>query len=177
MTGPYHYDWCRERRALMLSGTPTLRDPDGRELMAPSEIVCLPEGEIGAHQFLNHGDDPARLLICTAPITGHRLRYPDGNTYVLRVPGGRTYRFRLSDQLPDYRDGEPRGRRCVAGGVGVTRDQATVRPPEPRRPKPQSSSEPLTTSKAIARAVHGPVLLRQRRPGSRKEAKQRGSVS
>jgi hypothetical protein len=35
------------------------------------------------------------------------LRHPDENTYVLRVPGQTGYRFRLTDQLRDYWDGEP----------------------------------------------------------------------
>jgi len=81
-TGPYHYDWCREHWAL---------------------VVCFPEGEAGAHQFLNHADEPARLLICSAPVTGPSAAvYPENNTYVLQVPGQRGYRFSLTDQLPDY---------------------------------------------------------------------------
>ena len=76
--------------------------------MASGDIVCFPEGEVGAHQFLNHADEPARLLVCSAPVTGPSAAvYPDDNTYVLRVPGQTGYRFRLGDQLPDYWDGEP----------------------------------------------------------------------
>jgi uncharacterized cupin superfamily protein len=107
-TGPYHYDWCREHWALVLGGAPTLRHPDGQDLMAAGDIVCFPEGETGAHQFLNHAEEPARLLVCSAPVTGPSATvYPDDNTYVLRVPGQSGYRFRLTDQLPDYWDGEP----------------------------------------------------------------------
>ncbi|MGB8880388.1 MAG: cupin domain-containing protein [Solirubrobacteraceae bacterium] len=107
-TGPYHYDWCREHWALVVSGMPTLRHPGGQDVMTPGDIVCFPEGEVGAHQFLNHADEPARLLVCSAPVTGPSAAvYPDDNTYVLRVPGQTGYRFRLGDQLPDYWDGEP----------------------------------------------------------------------
>jgi len=93
----------------VLAGTPTLRHPAGKDVMAPGDIVCFPEGETGAHQFLDHSDDkPARLLICSSPVTGPSAAvYPDDNTYVLRVPGQTGYRFRLADQLSDYWDGEP----------------------------------------------------------------------
>jgi uncharacterized cupin superfamily protein len=107
-TGPYHYDWYREHWALVLSGTPTLRHPGGQDAMAPGDIVCLPEGEAGAHQFINDADEPVQLLICSTPVTGPAAAvYPDDDTYVIRVPGQTGYRFRLSDQLHDYWDGEP----------------------------------------------------------------------
>jgi uncharacterized cupin superfamily protein len=107
-TAPYHYDWCREHWALVLDGAPALRHVGGRDVMAPGDIVCFPEGEAGAHQFLNHADEPARLLICSTPVTGPSAAvYPDDDTYVLRVPGQAGYRFRLTDELSDYWDGEP----------------------------------------------------------------------
>jgi uncharacterized cupin superfamily protein len=107
-TAPYHYDWCREHWALVVDGAPTLRHPGGHDVMAPGDIVCFPEGEAGAHQFLNHADEPARVLICSAPVSGPSAAvYPDDDTYVLRVPGQTGYRFRLSDRLPNYWDGEP----------------------------------------------------------------------
>lgn len=112
-TGRYHYDWCREHWALVLGGAPTLRHPHGEDLMAPGDVVCFPEGEAGAHRFLNHAGEPARLLICSAPVTGPSASvYPDDGTYVLRVPGQSGYRFRLSDQLLDYWDGEPEAGRA-----------------------------------------------------------------
>lgn len=69
---------------------------------------AFPEGEVGARQFVNHAEEPARLLVCSAPVSGpSALVYPDENTYVLRVPGRTGYRFLLTDQLRDYWDGEP----------------------------------------------------------------------
>jgi uncharacterized cupin superfamily protein len=107
-SGPYRYDWCREHWALVVGGAPTLRHPDGQDVMAPGDIVCFPEGEAGSHQLLNHGDGPARLLVCSAPVHGPSASvYPGDDTYVLRVPGQTGYRFRIADQLHDYWDGEP----------------------------------------------------------------------
>jgi len=107
-TAPYHYDWCREHWALVLGGAPTLRHPGGQDVMAPGDIVCFPEGEAGAHQFLNHAEEPARLMLCSTPLIGPSATvYPDDDTYVLRVPGQTGYRFRLSDKRLDYWDDEP----------------------------------------------------------------------
>jgi uncharacterized cupin superfamily protein len=104
----YRYDWCREHWVLVHAGAPTLRHPDGQEVLAAGDIVCFREGEAGAHQFLNQTDAPSRLLICSAPTTGPSATvYPDDDTYVLRVPGHTGYRFRLTDQLGDYWEGEP----------------------------------------------------------------------
>jgi uncharacterized cupin superfamily protein len=104
----YHYDWCREHWVLVLDGTPTLRHPNGQENLAAGDILCFPEGEVGAHQFCNDVDKPTRLLTCSAPVTGpSAATYPDDDTYVLRVPGQNGYRFRLADQLEDYWAGEP----------------------------------------------------------------------
>jgi len=107
-TGAYRYDWCREHWALVLAGTPTLRHPDGRDVLEPGDILCLPEGEAGAHEFLNDVDELTRLLICSTLVNGPSATvYPDQNTYVLRVPGQTAYRFQLTDKLDDYWDGEP----------------------------------------------------------------------
>jgi uncharacterized cupin superfamily protein len=107
-SGPYRYDWCREHWALVVAGTPTLRHPDGHDVMAPGDIVCFPEGEAGSHQLFNLADEPARLLVCSAPVRGPSAAvYPDDEAYVLRVPGQTGYRFRLADMLGDYWDGEP----------------------------------------------------------------------
>jgi uncharacterized cupin superfamily protein len=107
-TGPYHYDWCREHWALVVTGAPTLRHPNGRDVLVSGDIVCLPEGETGAHQFVNDHVVPARLLVCSTPVSGPSARVePDDDSYVLRVPGQTGYRFRLADRLDDYWDGEP----------------------------------------------------------------------
>lgn len=107
-SGPYHYDWCCEHWALVLGGALTLRHADGEDVMAPGDVVCFPEGEAGAHQFVNQAEERARLLLCSAPTTGPSATvFPDEDTYVLRVPGQTGYRFCRGDQLADYWDGEP----------------------------------------------------------------------
>jgi uncharacterized cupin superfamily protein len=71
-----------EHWALVLGGAPTLRHPGGQDISALGDIVCFPEGETGAHQFLNHAVEPARLLVCSTPVTGPSAAvYPDDDTY------------------------------------------------------------------------------------------------
>lgn len=41
--GPYHYELGNEERLLVLAGTPTLRHPEGRDLLAVGDIVLFPE--------------------------------------------------------------------------------------------------------------------------------------
>jgi uncharacterized cupin superfamily protein len=92
----------------VLGGAPILRHPGGRDVMSPGDVVRFPEGEGGAHQFLNHSDEPARLVICSAPVSGPSASvFPDENTYVLRVPGQTGYCFWLGDKLGEYWDGVP----------------------------------------------------------------------
>ena len=74
----------------------------------PATSSAFRRAKSGAHQFRNDAEEPARLLLCSAPLIGPSAAvYPDDDTYVLRVPGQTGYRFRLSDQLRDYWDGEP----------------------------------------------------------------------
>lgn len=92
--------------------------------MTPDDILCFPESEAAAHQFLNDAVERARLLVCAAPVTRPSAAvYPDDNTYVLRVPEKTGYRFRLTDQLGDYRDGEPGADRVAVESRHVHRWQ------------------------------------------------------
>lgn len=62
--------------------------------MTPDDILCFPESEAAAHQFLNDAVERARLLVCAAPVTRPSAAvYPDDNTYVLRVPEKRGIGF------------------------------------------------------------------------------------
>ena len=47
----------------MLTGTPTLRDPDGEHELEPGDLVCFPPGPEGAHKVTNRSDGVARCLI------------------------------------------------------------------------------------------------------------------
>jgi uncharacterized cupin superfamily protein len=112
-TAPYHYSWCREEWTLVLDGTPTLRHPDGEDVLNAGELTCFSEGPAGAHQFVNRGEDAARLITFSTPV-GRPMStfYPDDETAVIRVPGYKGFRFRLNDRVDEYWDGEPGAEPC-----------------------------------------------------------------
>jgi uncharacterized cupin superfamily protein len=51
-----------EEMFFVLSGTPTLRTPEGEERLSPGEVVYFSEGPDGLHTFSNPTNEPARLL-------------------------------------------------------------------------------------------------------------------
>jgi uncharacterized cupin superfamily protein len=105
---PYHYQWNREQWALVLSGAPTLRHPEGEQVLAPGDILCFPEGPTGAHRLSSPGDERVRLIVFSTPLDGPTSAfYPDDDTVVVRVSNREGFRFRLDDQIEDYWDGEP----------------------------------------------------------------------
>jgi uncharacterized cupin superfamily protein len=60
---PYHYEEPDEEWLLVVSGTPTLRHPDGEEQLEPWDIVFFPSGPGGAHFVRNSSDSTARVAM------------------------------------------------------------------------------------------------------------------
>jgi uncharacterized cupin superfamily protein len=107
-TSPYRYEWCREEWALVLSGAPRLRHPDGADVLGPGDIACFPEGPTGARRLFNDGDEAARVVVVSTPV-GRPMSvfYPDDGTVLIRIPGHEGFLFREADHIDDYWDGEP----------------------------------------------------------------------
>lgn len=61
--GPYHYDIGNEECLLVLAGTPTLRHPEGRDVLAVGDMVMFCDGPDGAHQLINESTAVARVVI------------------------------------------------------------------------------------------------------------------
>jgi uncharacterized cupin superfamily protein len=101
---PYHYENTEEEWLLVLSGAPTLRDPEGEHELGRGDTVCFREGPGGAHKVTNRSDSVARILMfSTIPKTEISICvYPDSEKVGVWPPGGR---FRLSDSV-GYWDGE-----------------------------------------------------------------------
>jgi uncharacterized cupin superfamily protein len=85
---PYHAHSAREEMLVVLSGSPEVRTPEGRRMLEPGTIVSFPPGDAGAHQILNPGPEPARVLMVST------MEYPDvakqldvGNTIVFQESG------------------------------------------------------------------------------------------
>jgi uncharacterized cupin superfamily protein len=101
---PYHYEGVEEEWLLVLTGKPTLRDPEGEHPLSPGDLVCFVDGPDGAHKVTNSSDEPVRILILsTQPRNGISICvYPDSDKVSVHPPG-RT--FPMSENL-DYWHGE-----------------------------------------------------------------------
>lgn len=107
-SAPYHYEWCREKWALIVSGAVTLRHAEGRTTLGAGDICCFPEGPAGVHQLRNDGAEPVRLIVFSTrtdqPMSAF---YPDEDTVAIRISEHEGFLFRQSDRIEDYWDGEP----------------------------------------------------------------------
>lgn len=76
---PYHYEYGEEEWLLVLSGTPTLRHPDGSDRLQPWDLVCFPTGPEGAHGLRNDTDETVRVLMYSTVSSPAVSVYPDSN--------------------------------------------------------------------------------------------------
>lgn len=74
---PYHYEVGEEEWLLVLSGTPTLRHPEGSERLAPWDVACFPRGPEGAHKIANETGENARVLMFSTVTAPTATVYPD----------------------------------------------------------------------------------------------------
>lgn len=101
-SAPYHFHRFAEEIFFMISGSATLRTPDGFNEVHEGDIMFFEAGESGAHQLYNHTEDPCIYLDLRSYIGHDICEYPDSDKIIL-VPDGET--FRRSEQYP-YFDGE-----------------------------------------------------------------------
>jgi uncharacterized cupin superfamily protein len=99
---PYHYEHPEEEWLLVLSGRPTLRDPDGEHELAEGDLVCFLEGPEGAHKVTNRSEEAVRILMLSTKATTAVAVYPDSGKVGVWPPGKL---FRIDDAV-DYWDGE-----------------------------------------------------------------------
>jgi uncharacterized cupin superfamily protein len=102
-SSPYHYEIGNEECLLVLAGTPTLRHPEGRDVLAVGDMVVFPDGADGAHQLINESAAVARVLILSTMREPYGCAYPDSGK--LSTLGGV---FKITDAV-DYWDGESAG--------------------------------------------------------------------
>jgi uncharacterized cupin superfamily protein len=104
---PYHFHWGDEEWLVVVSGTPTVRTPDGEQALEPGDVVCFPVGPDGAHQVYNASDDVARVALFSNKHEFGIIEYPDSDKIGVwgRHDEALDHTIRRSPEL-DYWDGE-----------------------------------------------------------------------
>lgn len=64
---------------MVISGSMTMRSPDGFEIIGKGDIVFIETGETGAHQFFNHSTEPCTYLDIRTLIGIDIVEYPDSD--------------------------------------------------------------------------------------------------
>ena len=109
-TFPYHYELGNDELLVVVSGRPTLRDPDGERELAPGDCILFPSGPAGAHQVVNRSNDSVRVLIASSFAMPRGAVQVDSGKMMLRwspEPDDRLW-VRLYDTV-DYWEGEDAG--------------------------------------------------------------------
>jgi uncharacterized cupin superfamily protein len=104
-TCPYHYEGVEEEWLIVLTGSPSLRDPEGEHELGEGDVVCFPVGPAGAHKLTNRSDSVVRIvMLSTMPKDELSICvYPDSDKVgVWPWPGKR---LRMAGSV-DYWDGE-----------------------------------------------------------------------
>ena len=96
----YHWHVGEEEWLIVLAGAPTVRTPDGERELRAGDIVASPEGEAGAHTFLNRREASARIALFSTLNPPTLPVYPDSD----KVGANRRY-YRTEDAV-DYWDRE-----------------------------------------------------------------------
>jgi uncharacterized cupin superfamily protein len=79
-----HVHHANEELLLVLSGTPTLRSPEGTQLLAAGAVIAFARGHVGAHSLVNRSDAPVRYLLVSTTNRPDVVEYPDtGATLVV----------------------------------------------------------------------------------------------
>jgi uncharacterized cupin superfamily protein len=76
---PYHYEYAEEEWLLVLEGRPTLRRPEGSEVLEPLDVVFFPVGPEGAHGVRNETDETVRVLMFSTVAHPAATVYPDSD--------------------------------------------------------------------------------------------------
>jgi uncharacterized cupin superfamily protein len=85
---PYHTHHLNEEWVIVLRGEPTLRTPEGEQVLKEGDVVCFPRGKDGAHQIINGTDSPIRVLMLSSMIDSDIVEYLDtGKVFATSVEG------------------------------------------------------------------------------------------
>jgi uncharacterized cupin superfamily protein len=103
---PYHYEYGEEEWLIVLAGTPTVRHPEGSDVLQPWDVVCFPAGPDGAHAVKNETEETVRILMYSTVTHPAATVYPDSDKVAVWTGNADDNVIaRRADGL-DYWDGE-----------------------------------------------------------------------
>ena len=76
---PYHYEYAEEEWLVVLEGRPTLRHPEGSDVLEPWDVVCFPRGPQGAHSVRNETGETVRVAMFSTVLQPAATVYPDSD--------------------------------------------------------------------------------------------------
>jgi uncharacterized cupin superfamily protein len=103
---PYHYEVGEEEWLLVLAGKPTLRHPEGSDVLDPWDVVFFPRGPEGAHRVANETKETARVLMFSNVALPTATVYPDSDKVGIWTGDPETDLLARRDSAVDYYDGE-----------------------------------------------------------------------
>lgn len=103
---PYHTHYANEEWAIVLRGAPTLRTPEGEQVLQEGDVVCFPRGEQGAHQISNRTDSPIRVLMLSSMVAPDVVHYLDTDKVGASSVEGKGIMLARRGPTLDYWEGE-----------------------------------------------------------------------
>ena len=82
-SAPYHFHRNAEELFMMVSGSVTLRTPNGLDILTSGDLIFFEMGETGAHQLFNHTTEPCIYLDIRTFIGFDVCEYPDSGKLLL----------------------------------------------------------------------------------------------
>jgi uncharacterized cupin superfamily protein len=82
-SAPYHSHRFAEELFMIISGSLTLRTPNGLDIVSPGDLVFFEMGDSGAHQFYNHTSEPCTYLDIRSFIGFDVCDYPDSGKILI----------------------------------------------------------------------------------------------
>lgn len=101
-SAPYHFHRNAEELFMVLSGSMTLRTPEGLEIVTAGDLIFFEMGATGAHQFFNHGTEPSTYLDVRSFIGHDICEYPDSGKLLLAP----SFEIFSTEAKSGYFDGE-----------------------------------------------------------------------
>jgi uncharacterized cupin superfamily protein len=84
----YHFHHGTEEFLIVLSGTATLRTPDGERELPPGSVAHFSPGPEGAHTVMNLSDEAMRYVMIGAHASPDIVEYPDAGEFAAFAKSG-----------------------------------------------------------------------------------------